>query len=283
MSVSELMRLEEEEREHARLVHGGRLLLVNGPPRSGKDTVGSMLKEFFPGTVYVTKMAKALKERTHALYGLVDGDGTPYAHDAYEQVKDIEQEAFLGLTPRQAYIALSERLMKPMHGDGIWGKLLVEDIQENGAGADLVVVTDSGFEREAVPVLREFGVVNSTLLLMHREGTSFEGDSRSYITLEGVNTHKVSNDGTPFQLAQGLADILRFKIPFRVEVQLPAGPLTLNWFEQGFARPSLEQALAAVEALRQSGYGTRAIRVVAGRNTVVKMVMPGDAPTTELK
>ncbi len=282
MSVSELARLEEEvggvEPRSTR-----RLLLVNGPPRSGKDTVGSVLAEFFPGRVYITKMAKALKERTHALYGLFEsGTGQPLSHDFFETVKDQPHAWFLGKTPREAYIAVSERLMKPLHGDAVWGDLLVEDIRLNEEDADLVIVTDSGFAREAVPAIRAMGMANTTLVRLYRGDTSFSGDSRGYITLEGVQAYNIENNGTTFELAQTLAAVLGFEITYRVEVQLPAGPTALSWFEQGSGRPSLEQALAAVEALRQGGYGQRALRVVAGRNTVVKMVMPGDAPATEL-
>lgn len=277
MSVSELARQEEEQEYRPALPAPRRLVLVNGPPSSGKDTVGELLKEFYPGTVYLTKMAKALKERTHALYGM----GT-LAHDTFESMKDEPASSFMGITPRQAYINVSEMLMKPVHGSGIWGKLLVEDIERNAEGADLVVVTDSGFASEAAPVMREMGVENITLLRIRRDGTSFEGDSRSYIMLGGILAWDVYNNGSKFELATALADALGFEIDYRVEVQLPAGPFALNWFQQGKARPSTEQALAAVEALRQGGYGQRAIRVVAGRDTVVKIVMPGDAPATEL-
>lgn len=281
MSVTELARLEEEvgaaTRRPAR-----RLLLVNGPPRAGKDTVGAVLQEFFPGNVYVTKMAKALKERAHALYGLF-AEGEPLRHDAFEAVKDQPSDLFLGKTPRQVYIAVSEMLMKPLHGEEVWGDLLVDDIRLNAQEADLVVVTDSGFAREAVPAVRMFGPVESTLVRIERTGTSFEGDSRGWIRLEGLNTWTVDNNGSFLDLAHALSDVLGFDITYRVEVQLPAGNTGLSWFEQGNARTSIEQALAAVEALRQGGYGQRVLRVVAGRNTVVKMVMPGDAPITELR
>src|SRR5690349_14966217 len=110
MSVSELAR-QEEEAEGRTMTHGGRLLLVNGPPRSGKDTVGAILREFFPGSIYETKMAKALKERTHALYNLLDPEtGRALRHDAFELVKDQPRDEFRGLTPRRAYIAVSEML-----------------------------------------------------------------------------------------------------------------------------------------------------------------------------
>ncbi len=263
--------------------HPPHILLVNGPPRSGKDTVGEILATNYPGKVYVTKMAKALKERTHGLYNLfVSGSWEPLRHDFFEDCKDKPSDFFMGITPREAYIAVSERLMKPLHGARVWGDLLVEDIALHGNDSDLVVVTDSGFADEALPVIERYGACNVSLVRLSRPGTSFQGDSRSYINLP-VYTHMIDNDGTMTQLAEKLVDrVPGFYLEYAVEVQLPAGPTKMDWFQQGRSRDSLQAALAALEALRQTEYGTRVLRVRAGKDNIVRLVMPGDAPVCDL-
>lgn len=263
--------------------HTPHILLVNGPPRCGKDTIGQILKDNYRGTVYVTKMAKALKERTHALYGLM-ANGEPLPHDHYEKTKDQPSHFFLGISPRQAYIAVSERLMKPLHGSRIWGDLLLHDIQMHALNADLVVVTDSGFAEEAHPIVYEFGDGNVTLLHVMREGCNFDKDSRSYISLPKIEMSSVENNGTLLDLAQKLTTVVPgFSIKYHVEVQLPTVPGSLDWFEQGRPRESMEHALASIESLRQREYGNRVWRIRVGETMIAKLVMPGDAPLVDLR
>jgi hypothetical protein len=170
-----------------------KLLLINGAPRSGKDTAGEVARRVGRGKVHVAKFAKVLKERTHALYGLFGADSKPLPHDAFESVKDCEHDEFLGATPRQAYIAVSEKLMKPLHGDAVFGLMLLQELESNAADADLIVVTDSGFAAEAVPLVESFGAENTVLMRIHRTGCDFNGDSRSLIALDGVRTVDVHN------------------------------------------------------------------------------------------
>ena len=127
-----------------------KLLLVNGPPRSGKDTVGEIVLDLYGATV--VKFSAILKNQTHALYGLTGEGGKPLHHSHFENCKDTALEAFMGLTPRQAYIEVSERYMKPVHGIDIYGKLLAQSIAgERG----VVAVTDSGFVEEAQRLARD--------------------------------------------------------------------------------------------------------------------------------
>jgi hypothetical protein len=192
------------------------VLLINGPPRAGKDTVGQIVAKYARGRVYVAKMAKALKERTHALYDLrfrgpsapFDQLGEPYPHDWFESSKDQPSPDFLGLTPRQAYIAVSERLLKPMHGPRVFGELLVQDLERNARDADLIVVTDSGFADEALPIIERFGADRVHLIRVRRPGHTFEGDSRSFIELPGIRTLDLQNMGSLEMLEAGVEQAL---------------------------------------------------------------------------
>jgi hypothetical protein len=172
-----------------------RVIFVNGPPRSGKDHAGMQLMwrdDLKDATLQ--KFAKELKERTHALYKLLDPNGKPKVHYAYEGVKDDPLQQFHGLTPRQAYISVSENWMKPTHGAGILGTWLIENMQYCRDDA-VHIITDSGFAEEAQTVVDHYGAENCFLVRVHRKGYDFSNDSRSYIDLD-VKTHDIINDGT---------------------------------------------------------------------------------------
>ncbi len=165
-----------------------RVVLLNGPPRVGKDTAAAALLDRFVSAARLG-FADELKVMTHRLYG------HPGEFDAFEHCKDTASAAFLGATPRQAYIGVSERLMKPLHGDDVFGRLwsrraaqLVE------AGAQMIVVPDSGFHIEAMSgPIASFGADRVLLLRLHRRGHDFSNDSRGHIDLPGVRAVDVIN------------------------------------------------------------------------------------------
>lgn len=184
-----------------------RVILLNGPPRSGKDTIGAAMRAILDrGThAVVRKFAGALKDAAHRLYSVGPGVG----HDWFEAVKDESCSQFFGRTPREVYIAVSEKLMKPLHGDRIFGRLLVDEIKrtqvvEFDEDTDLVVVvTDSGFAPEAQELIDAFGIDNVSLVRITRKGASFDGDSRSYIHLP-IRTVTIRNEG-PIESVPDLA------------------------------------------------------------------------------
>lgn len=151
-----------------------KVLLLNGPPRAGKDTIGRMLQREIPGSE-LFKFGEALKEMTHRA---ILGHRAPA--DALEDRKDDpERGPEKGVTWRQAYIAMSEKFVKPLFGAGWFGKELAHSISwwASYPGARLAIVTDSGFREEAA-ALRDAGHELARLVIWRR-GCSFNGDSRS--------------------------------------------------------------------------------------------------------
>lgn len=173
------------------------IILVNGPAGSGKDTVGHILAYYFLAAP--VKFAGFLKERAHALYGFPNAK-----HDAFEDTKDEPQDYLYGKTWRDIYIALSEEFYKPLYGDDFFGQKLADEIvEEGGDGGDLFVVTDSGFHSEAWALMdRLEGEHQFRLILIERPGHGFDGDSRNYIKLPGVETSIISNNGGMVELVQ---------------------------------------------------------------------------------
>jgi hypothetical protein len=181
------------------------VVLLNGPPRSGKDTAARIIIKDMPGTVR-HGFADPLKNATHALYCRA------CASDAYEDVKDTPHADFLGLSPRQAYIEMSERMVKPVRGKAFFGSVMVRQVERaRAAGARMVVIPDSGFASELAPIIAAVGPASVLLLRMHRPGATFAGDSRSYVEAPaGVRSFEIFN-------AAGI-DSLAFEIHSRVRV-----------------------------------------------------------------
>jgi len=143
-----------------------KIIVLNGPPHSGKDTIGTMLARCSDG-VYLFKFANALKIMTHRALGL---DG--YYPDFFEESKDSVLPAFHSVTPREAYIAMSEGFAKPLFGQGYFGKRLADEIKQCllrchsiGTPMQYAVVTDGGFKHEVKELADEFG--NENMLLCH--------------------------------------------------------------------------------------------------------------------
>ena len=109
------------------------------------------------------------------------------------------------LSIRQAIIYISEVVVKPRWGEDWFGKERVSGIigHENLVGIgyfrESFLFTDDScaFVDELHPLIEHLGQENILLLRIHRDGFTFDGDSRSYIP-DGVitNTVDVYNNGT---------------------------------------------------------------------------------------
>jgi hypothetical protein len=152
------------------------LLLLNGPPRSGKDTIGNVLCDH--GWVRLS-FARVLKDMTHRMYGVT------CAHDRFEESKNKPCGAFYGKTPRQAYIAVSETLIKPLHGKQFFGERILDQLKPFDVSKSRynIVITDCGFADEVRVVASKY---RSTLVRVLRPSYSFQNDSRSYLSLADI-------------------------------------------------------------------------------------------------
>lgn len=170
-----------------------RVVLLNGPPRSGKDTAGAALGALLEGGYTPNRMSKAkfsdpLKIGVHATFGLLDEQGHPLPADWFESRKDQPCDEFFGETPRNAYIYHSENYLKPKYGRNVFGRILARRIKQLEDSSDrifvgrtVVYIPDSGFYEEAEPVVNLVGPQNVMLVRIHRTGCDFSNDSRNYL------------------------------------------------------------------------------------------------------
>lgn len=262
------------------------VILINGPPGSGKDTVGRVIQCHSRQPVQIFKFANVLKNRTHALYGL---DSNQIQADNFETSKDTPSVIFHGLTPRQAYIEVSERYIKPLHGQEFFGNILAEEIADLGDSDVTAVVPDSGFVEEAQVLIDRFGADQIMLIRLHRDGYDFSLDSRSYITLNGVRTFDVQNPTGDIEgLIRNLQDVLPRSMQlqmlnnrFDVEILLPVAESDDGLWTFFLYRHTLGGALAAIESSRRGAYSNNTFRV-SSAGVLLRYIMPGDPAVAEI-
>jgi hypothetical protein len=188
-------------------VSDARVVLLNGPPGSGKDTAGLAITRTFNSSIM--KFAGPIKRAVHADFNLPPD--TP--DDIFENCKDDPNPALFGHIPRKEYIHKSEQDMKPRFGPDFYGLLALRTLwRDYERGTRLFVVTDSGFASEAEPIVNFVGRLNCLLIRIYAElrGKTFQGDSRSYITIPGVLTLEISNDeADPIRFQAEVVNIVR--------------------------------------------------------------------------
>lgn len=147
-----------------------KIILLNGPPRAGKDSIGAALAQALFGKCSLNKFAAPIVEFMKREFGI-----TPDTVD-----KDRPHPMLLGRTPRDVMIAYSERFCIPLWGHDFFGRSAAIRLANDPDPKSVVVFTDSGFVREAEPLVLKFGASNILQVRVHRPGHTFQNDSRSF-------------------------------------------------------------------------------------------------------
>lgn len=168
-----------------------KIILLNGPAGSGKDTIGRFLVDKL-NKAGIYKFADPIKKAVAALFDL-----SPEEYQFYfetQQGKNNPSPRFNNKTPREWLISFSEDFAKKNGGPQIFGKILGDKLRTNFSSGviESAVVTDSGFLPEAEAVLNTFGnEVDVYLIRLNRTGYKFDGDSRGYIHLKELFPNNV--------------------------------------------------------------------------------------------
>jgi hypothetical protein len=140
-----------------------------------------MLRKSLPNAC-VIGFAWHLKRFVHGIY--LGEQGFALDPDAFDTNKEEPQDLLGGMSWREVYIHYSERVIKPLHGDGWFASALVR--AAIATGKDICVVPDSGFRAEAEEVVHEVGAKNVLLVRLHRGDIDFTGDSRNWVDLSDL-------------------------------------------------------------------------------------------------
>jgi hypothetical protein len=158
------------------------VIAFNGPPGVGKDTasmaVCSLVGERAPWLeVRHMKMSDPLKKATHALFSAFH---SPEYYDGEGRAqKDLACGDFLGMSPREAYISMSEEYAKKIN-PAFFGYIARKNMVA-ARSARLFVFSDAGFPVEWKPIIEYVGEENFLLVQLFAVGKDFSIDSRGYI------------------------------------------------------------------------------------------------------
>lgn len=158
-----------------------KLIILNGPPDSGKDTAA----DYIAGKYGYTKleMKGALRKFAHTIATLAGCDKA--FCDALEfnrELKDTKRVPEFGnRTWPEFLIWLSESVAKPIFGNDVFARAAIKAVRDSNSTH--VVFSDGGFPVEVETLWREFGDLE--IVHFHRKGKGFaigRKDSRSYVT-----------------------------------------------------------------------------------------------------
>lgn len=166
----------------------GKIILLNGPPYSGKDTAAKCIcKTFAVDTGYkgmvirpvIDRFSMPIKRAFAATMGLpIDEDGNC---QPWEGQKEVPIPDF-GISYRQWQIDFSESFLKK-YNEAIFGVLLARRIERRFSKgiANLIVVPDCGFQSEVSTLYQIYSPDDILLVRIARPGCTFQGDSRGYV------------------------------------------------------------------------------------------------------
>ena len=170
------------------------LILISGPPRSGKDTLAKWLSNTVD--YKLMKFAEPIERALRGFFGL---DYHEFAKRR-EDLKDDPWPLLQGKSFRQCMQSFSEDWAK-QYGQDIFGRLAAYRVRrDKDEGFNKFVFSDCGFTAEIVPVLRHFLTEEVVLVRLFREGCSYDGDTRSYPNLAmlpaDLDVRDYHNNGT---------------------------------------------------------------------------------------
>lgn len=161
-----------------------KVIIHNGPPSSGKDVASTTITKYLNHQGVHARHEEfkgQLFRLTRAIYGIpVDVWDKWYTREG----KELPREELGGLSCRGALIHVSEDVIKPNFGKKYFGEFAAK------YDADVVSFSDGGFVDEIYPLIEKYGRENVLVVRIHREGYTFEGDSRSYLP-DGVVEHMI--------------------------------------------------------------------------------------------
>lgn len=165
-----------------------KVIILNGPPQSGKDDAAKHLAAQFPDTHHREFKAQLFK-LTMLIWGVTQETWDYlYTRDR----KEIKTHLLGGMSPREALIHTSEVVIKPNYGKRYFGVFAAKSLNDG-----VTVFSDGGFQEEVTPLIEEVGAGSIMIVRLYRPGFTFEGDSRTYLP-DGYlpNMIDLHNDGT---------------------------------------------------------------------------------------
>jgi hypothetical protein len=168
-----------------------KLIILNGPRDTGKDTAADYLVERYGYTKL--EMKSALRSLAHQIASLTCADPVAFCNalEFDRDLKDTKRVPEFGNRTWPGFIIwLSESVCKPIFGQDVFALAAVKAMRDSGA--DKIVFSDGGFQVEVDALYYELDNDNYEgnrpfkfqIIHMSREGRPFDSvrkDSRGYV------------------------------------------------------------------------------------------------------
>ncbi len=183
------------------------VVVLNAPPSAGKDVGASYLAKNFHNVSH-KEFKKALFDLSIAVAQI---DRTKF-FELYDdrKLKETPTPLLFNRSPREHMIHTSETLIKPVYGKEYFGNVLAMSLDDG-----VNVISDGGFIEELQPVIKEVGAENVIIVRIHRDGCTFDGDSRDYLYGTSCVELDLENDGSEQDFYYNLVDLIAQNTNFK--------------------------------------------------------------------
>lgn len=163
---------------------------LNGPPRSGKDSVANRLNQMFDHKLTPSWSRAMIMPCRLVAFAMM---GKKYDPVVYESLKDQKIDAFKGLTLREFMISYSEEWLKPRFGIDVYARALMGEFMPTQLHMNgILFISDQGFQEEADAIEEIVGSDRYLTVQLERDSYEWGNDSRYYCG--GTNILKATNE-----------------------------------------------------------------------------------------
>ena len=165
--------------------HRRKIIILNGPPFSGKDEATKIIRSEYPEIIWC-RFKDVLYRETARDLDIDLQEWITLCNDV--ELKDKPYRYYKGsehkLTPRQILIHKSEKQLKVQYGDAGVAKITAVNIMADYPESDknLFVFSDGGFNVEVDTLKKELNLDDNDLFVitLKRQGCDFSNDSREW-------------------------------------------------------------------------------------------------------
>ena len=154
-----------------------KIIILNAPAGAGKDTIADMFA--FMTKCKTVSLKTPMFDIARSILGASNFGKFIFAYND-RTTKEKPMSILGGKSPREFMIWISETVIKPTFGKSYFGERLAVDVEN--MDVPTVICSDGGFSDEIIPLITRGHEV--IICRLHRNGFTFEGDSRNYIHLD---------------------------------------------------------------------------------------------------
>ena len=173
------------------------IILLNGPPRCGKDTAAEFITLMVGNSkVQHIKMSRPMKAALRVIFGFTITE-TRELEENKDQNNGLE---FADLSYRDMQIKLFEHL-KETYGPEVLGRIFIRYNKQTMK--QHTVVSDAGLTVEIEPIIEAYPYKDIGLIQIRRPGCNFDNDIREYIgPHRGIGNFEVVENKYDMELFQ---------------------------------------------------------------------------------